>query len=108
VEALTFGPRAELLAVAKEQVQTLRGNGNPQAHLYGESELGGLGYMCILPESASLYGLPDAPRFATMNVLGQWLSGLVTAGVIAAVPLWLLFRRREELAAKKKPEGGGE
>jgi formate dehydrogenase iron-sulfur subunit len=108
VGALSFGPRAELLAAAKERVQTLRNNGTPQAHLYGETELGGLGYMCILPEPASLYGLPDAPRFATMNVLGQWLSGLVTAGVIAAVPLWLLFRRREELAAKKNPEGGGE
>ena len=107
VEALTFGPRAELLAMAKERVQTLRNNGTPQAHLYGETELGGLGYMCVLREPASLYGLPDVPRLATMNVLGQWLSGLVTAGVIAAVPFWLFFRRREELVAKKKLEGGG-
>jgi hypothetical protein len=92
--------------MAKERVQTLRGNGNPQAHLYGETELGGLGYMCILPEPASAYGLPDAPRFATGNVLGQWLSGLVTAGVIAAVPFWLLFTRRREIAANEVSQGG--
>ncbi len=62
--------------------------------------------MCILPEPASLYGLPDVPRFATKNVLGQWLGGLVTAGVIAAVPFWLLFRRKEEVAVKEVSQGG--
>jgi ferredoxin len=106
VGAMSFGPRGELLAAARERVQTLRDNGNPQAYLYGETELGGLGYMCILPEPASLYGLPDTPRLATKTVLSQWLSGLVAAGVIAAVPFWLLFRRKGEVAVKEVSQGG--
>jgi len=43
---------------------------------------------------------------ATRNLLGSWLSGVLTAGVVAALPFWLLFRRRQELAAKEISEGG--
>ncbi len=104
VQALSFGPRAEIIAAAKRRVQTLQDSGVSQARLYGETELGGLGYMCILPEAASSYGLPDTPRYATANVLSQWLSGIVTAGVITALPFWLLFKRKEELATAKKSD----
>jgi len=106
VEALVFGEREGLVAAAKQSVEFLRANGYPKANLYGEKELGGLYRMSILPFEPSVCGYPDLPRFAVANVLGQWLSGIVTAGVIALLPFWLLFRRREGM--KKELSQGGE
>ncbi|MFQ6000281.1 MAG: 4Fe-4S dicluster domain-containing protein [Anaerolineae bacterium] len=105
-EALLFGERAGLIARAEERVRTLKNNGNPDAHLYGVSELGGLGVIYVLPRPTSLYGLPPSPKVATSNVLFQWLSGLIAAGTVVAFPFWLLFRRKEELTAEKSSEGG--
>jgi len=106
--AYSFGERSELIALGKARVEALRANGHPNAYLYGENELGGLHVMFVLTEAPSLYGLPERPHYATANVLGQWLSGIVTAGIVAALPFWLLFKRREGLAAAKKSERGGE
>ena len=103
--ALTWGQRDELLPKAKERVEVLRGNGSPEAHLYGENELGGLGRLSILTLPTEAYGLPELPRYATANVGGQWLSGILTAGVVAAVPFWLLFKRQR---AEEASGGGGE
>jgi len=104
--AYKFGEREEMIALGQARVEALRADGHPNAYLYGENELGGLHVMFVLTEAASLYGLPDRPRYATANVFGQWLSGIITAGVVAALPFWLLFKRKEELAAKA--ERGGE
>jgi len=30
-------------------------------------------------------------------LVGQWVGGLITAGLLAAIPFWLLFRRKREL-----------
>ena len=95
--ATIYGDRVELIAEGKKRVQTLITNGMANANLYGDTELGGLGVMYVLLESPSVYGLSEAPRLATTNVAVKWLSGIVTAGVIAAIPFWLLFRRRREI-----------
>jgi hypothetical protein len=39
-------------------------------------------------------------------LIGSWLSGIITAGILAVVPFWLLFKRREQLAAEELSEGG--
>ncbi|MGQ9625504.1 MAG: 4Fe-4S dicluster domain-containing protein [Anaerolineae bacterium] len=107
--AYSFGEREEFLALGQERVEFLKADGHPNAYLYGASELGGLHVMFVLKERPSLYGLPENPRYATANVLGQWLGGIITAGVVAALPFWLLFKRKEALAAEKsaeKSEGG--
>jgi len=106
VDALVFAEREDLAAAAKERVDFLRANGFPKANLYGEKELGGLYRMSILPFEPSVCGYPDVPRFAVANVLGQWFSGIIAAGVIAALPFWMLFRRKE--GTKKELSGGGE
>ena len=100
--AIQFGERNELIAKGKAQVRELRANGHPNARLYGETELGGLHQMYVLTDRPAIFGLPEAPRVATTNVLGQWLSGIITAGIVVALPFWLLFKRRQEIAA----EGG--
>jgi formate dehydrogenase iron-sulfur subunit len=104
--ALTWGQRDELLVKAKERVDALRISGFADAHLYGESELGGLGRLSVLTLPLEAYGLPQSPRQATANVAAQWLSGLVTAAVVAVVPFWLLHRR-EEVAQRRAGSGGG-
>jgi len=108
VGAIHFGDRAGLVAEGKTRVQTLVADGKPDANLYGEAELGGLGVMYILVKQALVYDLPEAPRQATENVLAQWLSGIVTAGVLAAVPFGLLFRRRKQMEENQqsRAEGG--
>jgi len=106
--AIQFGERADLLAAARKRVAILAGNGHPQARIYGEAEVGGLGQMYILTKPASSLGLPEKPRVATSSALAQWLSGFITAGVVAALPFWLLFRRRQQMEVEQHPkvEGG--
>ena len=101
--AYEFGERSKLIAFGRAKVEALKAKGRSNAYLYGERELGGLQVMFVLADRPSLYGLPEAPRLATKNVIGQWLSGLVGAGVVAALPFWLLTKRKRELASS---EGG--
>ena len=106
--AIKFGERADLLSIGKRKAQQLRVNGYTNANLYGEDELGGLHTLYVLTDYPSVYGLPEAPQLATSTVLAQWLSGIVTAGLVAALPFWLLFRRKKAINAEKESrvEGG--
>ena len=102
--AYSVGERSEMIAVGKARVERLRAKGHANAYLYGENELGGLHVMFVLADRPALYGLPERPQVATKNALGQWLSGFVAAGVVAALPFWLLTKRKNELMVNK----GGE
>jgi formate dehydrogenase iron-sulfur subunit len=106
--ALVWGERDEMIAQGKARVAALQANGHPKANFYGEYELSGLHRLYVLVDEPSAYGLPESPRYATANVAGQWLSGIVTAGVVAAVPFWLLFKRQRAAEAKEEISGGGE
>ena len=111
VGALQFGERADLIAQSKARVEDLKRDGYPKATFYGERELGGLHALYILAEHPSIYGLPETPPLATSKSAGQWISGVATAAVIAAVPFWLLFRRKKnkiELTAQATDESGKE
>ena len=90
--AIKFGDRGDLVTEAHERVNVLRKRGLAEAALYGENLLGGLHQMYVLTDRPGVYGLPAAPQVATRNVIGSWLSGIITAGVVAAVPFWLLFK----------------
>jgi formate dehydrogenase iron-sulfur subunit len=104
--ALIYGPRDVLLPTAKERVDLLKADGFPEASLYGETELGGLGVLSILTLPVEAYGLPDPPKVSTGRVVGQWASGVVAAGVVLLVPLWLIVsRRRSEPTVHEGGEG---
>jgi len=105
--AIQFSERADLIAAAREKVQTLVADGHPNANLYGVDEMGGLHTMYILLDKPSAVGLPEAPQLATSTVLAQWLSGVITAGVVAVIPFWLLFRRKKRLEAERESKVGG-
>jgi formate dehydrogenase iron-sulfur subunit len=89
-------------------VQELRANGSPNATLYGEDEMGGLHTLYVLTDKPSEFGLPEAPQLATSTAWAKWLSGAIAAGLIAALPFWLLFKRKKQIEAEQKStvEGG--
>jgi formate dehydrogenase iron-sulfur subunit len=103
--ALEFGDRDALIAKAHDRVAILKEKGFADANLYGENLLGGLHRLSILLDAPSAYGLPEAPRVATRNVLASWLSGVLTAGVMAALPFWLLLRSKQALAPEEASKG---
>ena len=105
--ALTFGDRNELVAVGRERVQELKAEGYSDAYLYGDEELGGLHVLYVLEDSPAVYGLPESPRVAISASVGKWLSGILTAGVVAALPFWLVFRRKKQTEAEQQSEVGG-
>jgi len=49
--AIQYGEREDLIAEGKARVAELTTNGHPEANLYGENLLGGLGMMYVLPKS---------------------------------------------------------
>ena len=106
-KALEFGDRSQLLNVGRSRIQALKAKGYSDATLYGENELGGLHVLYVLKDRPSVYGLPEEPQMATSNSVGQWLSGILTAGVVAAVPFWFLFKRKKQLEAEKASVEGG-
>jgi formate dehydrogenase iron-sulfur subunit len=100
--AIQLGERTDLIATAKTQVKTLKANGYPDANLYGEYESGGLHVLYILTDRPPVYGLPEVPRVATSQVAFKWIAGVIAAGVIVAVPFWLLFKRKRKLTQKEQ------
>ncbi len=97
--ALRFGGRDDMVAAGKKRVQELQVKGFQNANLYGNSlpGVGNLGVMYILTEPPAVYRLPENPQVATKVAGVQWLSGLVAAGVVAAVPFWLLAQRKKTI-----------
>ncbi len=106
--AIQFGERSDLITAGKSRVQTLKNDyGYSNANLYGEHELGGLHTLYVLTDEPSVYNLPDEPQLAVSSNVTQWLSGIITAGVVAALPFWLLFRRKNNIEAEEESEVGG-
>jgi formate dehydrogenase iron-sulfur subunit len=93
--AIQFGERADLIEEAKKRVKALSANGYPSANLYGENESGGLHVLYVLTDQPAVYGLPDTVQVATSQAAFKWLSGIVAAAIITAVPFWFLFRHRK-------------
>ena len=100
--ALKFGERDELIEEANQRIADLKAKGMSNATLYGKNELGGLHVLYVLDDTPKVYGLPESPKVASSDVIGKWLMGVATTGVIAALPLWFVFKRKQELEARTK------
>jgi formate dehydrogenase iron-sulfur subunit len=100
--AIQYGKRTDLLTAARARVQTLKNSGTPKANLYGENEVGGLHVLYVLDDTPSAYGLPEEPKVATSKMPFQWLGGLLTGGLVAALPFWLIFKRKKKVEAESE------
>ncbi|MDZ7762557.1 MAG: 4Fe-4S dicluster domain-containing protein [Desulfovermiculus sp.] len=105
-EALTFGPRREVLRVARERIR--RSPDRYIDHIYGEHEMGGTSWMYISGVPFQELGLRED--------LGTTPAPKLTSGALAAVPmvtaLWPLLlggvyawsKRKDHVATKEKKE----
>lgn len=96
--ALSWGDRNEMIAKGKERVEALKAEwGFPNANLFGEKELGGLGRLYVLTESPSIYGVPEEPHYPTSVKLWQRViqpvGGIaIIAAVVSAFCAFLVSR----------------
>jgi formate dehydrogenase iron-sulfur subunit len=102
--AIQFGAREKILADAQARVAQIKSQ-YPNAQLYGETQLGGLGLIYILLDIPSVYGLPENPQIpAELNAWQQIVQpgsiGLSLLGV-AATGLALIIARREHAREKE-------
>jgi formate dehydrogenase iron-sulfur subunit len=89
--ALDWGDRDAMLAKARSRLEALKSD-YPQANLYGENILGGLGRLYLLLAPPEAYGLPQDPAFPfgvsfwqkIVQPLGQVAFGATILGVLAA------------------------
>ncbi|HET8568318.1 MAG TPA: 4Fe-4S ferredoxin, partial [Candidatus Limnocylindria bacterium] len=105
-DALEFGDRAAVVRTAEARVASLKGRGLARARTYGVEELGGLAYVYVLQDEPSAYQLPDVPTARAARIgdqLRDWGAG-AAAFALGSLPVWWVFRRRQELAAARARE----
>jgi formate dehydrogenase iron-sulfur subunit len=110
-QAIQFGDRDKLLADAKARVADLRPR-YPNAQVYGETQLGGLGLLMSLLDRPGAYGLPPKPEIPA--TLAVWQGAVqpaatgLSALAAAVMGLMFVFARRQharEKAAMECPAG---
>jgi len=90
-DALDWGDREAMLTKAKGRLEALKTD-FPQANLYGENMLGGLGRLYLLLAPPEAYGLPQDPAFPlgvslwqkVVQPVGQVAFGATALGILAA------------------------
>jgi formate dehydrogenase iron-sulfur subunit len=102
-QAIKFGERDKILADAKARVAQIKPR-YPNAQVYGETQLGGLGLLMVLLDKPSVYGLPDDPQMpvtltAWQKVVQPASVGLTVTAIIAT-GLSFIIARRQHLREK--------
>jgi formate dehydrogenase iron-sulfur subunit len=101
-QAIKYGERDKILADAQARVSTLKVR-YPNAQVYGESQLGGLGLLMVLLDKPEVYGLSPSPRLP--SPLRVWQMGhpltlpLAALSVVVTGVSYVIARR--ELAREK-------
>ncbi len=97
-QALFWGDRNKMIAAGKKRLEALQSRGFPNANLYGENLVGGLGRLYVLIEKPQAYGLPADPKYPFLASLWQDIVhplGKVAMGgsVLAVLAAWFIIRR---------------
>jgi formate dehydrogenase iron-sulfur subunit len=95
-ESIQFGFRDELVAKAQKRVETLKGLGFREAHLYGADDkgfLGGLNAFFLLLSKPATYNLPADPKLPQRHMVVDSLLSIGSALVVGLGAL-LAFRNR--------------
>jgi formate dehydrogenase iron-sulfur subunit len=97
--ALDWGERDAMVAKAHARVDELQTErGFPQANVYGETQLGGLGRIYVLKVPAAAYGLEEDPAYPVTSTLWQKLLqpvGHIAFGatIVGAIAAFFVVRR---------------
>ena len=99
-EALLFGDRDEMIALAHERAQTLQAKGYDDAMVYGENEVGGLHVIQVLKYGTAAHGQIENPQVNPVVGLTQIMkpvtgavTGLTVAGLAAMFALGIGYKR---------------
>ena len=87
-QAIKFGERDSLLAEAKARVADLRPR-HPNAQVYGETQLDGLGLLMILLDRPDVYGLPPHPKPPVVLTAWQGAVRPATTGLSALAAVFM-------------------
>ena len=85
-ESIQFGEHEELLARARERVESLRKQGLAEARLYGadaDDGVGGMGAFFLLLDEPETYGLPPDPVATSHELPSAWKAVVAAAGAMA-------------------------
>lgn len=102
--AIQFGDRDELVATGLARAEVLNTDGFPQASLYGQDILGGLGVMYVLTDDPEVYGLPAEPRMPPMIYLWRKVTRPLGGIAVGAAALGLavnFFIARRRIRAEE-------
>ena len=91
--ALHYGPREEMLTMAKERLAVLQTRGYDKAVLYGEEELGGLHVIILAKYGLEAAGLPANPQISgTVGILDVMkpVAGVGVAALAAGLGISFL------------------
>lgn len=80
-DALQFGDRSEMLAIAKEKVSVLHERGFSEACVYGETEMGGTHVIMVLKYGAEKHGLPLDPKPNPLVTLTEVIKPVTAVGM---------------------------
>lgn len=105
--ALKYGDREGMLSIARQRKDELTAQGH-KPRIYGESELGGLGAIYILPETASAYGLLEDPKLPHARITAKWLLGIIPGAAILYAMWRKLQAENDEEKTKAEAKTGGE
>lgn len=99
-QAIRFGERDQILADAKARRGAVKAR-YPNATLYGETQLGGLGVILLLLDKPTVFGLPEDPQIPfTLNTWQQIVQPAsvgLTLTAIAVTGLSFVIARRQHL-----------
>lgn len=99
--ALMYGPRHQIETEAHIRAEALR-NRYPHAHVYGETQLGGLGMLVVMPDDPGRLDIPVDPQIpflteAWQRVVQPAAVGITLGAVLVAGGAAVVARRRHEI-----------
>ncbi len=93
--AITYGERADLIALAQKRAGELQKAGKGNANVYGIEELSGLGMVYVLENRPEAYGLPENPRIRLSTHVWDYIFKPVRIFVVIAAFFALWVNRGE-------------
>jgi formate dehydrogenase iron-sulfur subunit len=95
-QSIQFGKISDLKLRAEARVSQLKGQGQNDAYIYGDDKiLGGLNSFYLLVDKPQVYGLPEAPKLPTRNLVPS--SGISALGALLVGLLGFVSFRKKRM-----------